>query len=132
MARIAGRNGSLYMNLTSAGTPEPVAYLNHWTVNYSVNTIDVTSFGDTTKVYVAGLPDFQGSYGGFYDNGTVQMYTAATDGIARKFYLYPDRTLSTQYWLGTATFDFSVDGTVDGAVTLSGNFSAAGPTTKVG
>lgn len=132
MARIAGRNGSLYMNLTSAGTPEPVAYLNHWTVNYSVSTIDVTSFGDVTKVYVAGLPDFQGSYGGFYDNATTQMYIAATDGVARKFYLYPDRTLASQYWLGTATFDFSVDGTVDGAVTLSGNFAAAGPTTKVG
>jgi len=132
MARIAGRNGSLYMNLTSGGTAEPVAFLNHWALNFNTDTTEVTAFGDVSKVYVSGLPDFKGTYSGFYDNATVQTYTAAVDGVGRKFYLYPDRTLATQYWFGTAIFDMSIDGTVDGAVSISGNMSASSTAAKVG
>jgi predicted secreted protein len=122
----------IYANMTSGGLPSPIAFLNHWSLNFSVNTIDVTSFGDTSKVFVAGLPDFQGSYSGFYDNATAQLYTAATDGVARSFYLYPDRGLITQYWYGPGIFDMSIDGTVDGAVTISGNLAGAGLVTKIG
>lgn len=132
MARIAGRNGSLYGNLTSGGTAEPIAYLNHWSLNFASNQTDVTAFGDVSKVYVAGLPDFKGSYAGFYDTATVQMYTAATDGVARKFYLYPDRTNAAQYWFGTAIFDMAIDGTVDGAVSINGNMAASSVAVKVG
>jgi len=132
MAKLSGRNGGLYMNLTSAGTPEPVAFLNKWSVNFQTDKIDVTAFGDVTKTYVAGLPDFAGSYGGWYDNATAQMYVAATDGVARKFYLYPDRTTATQYWFGTAFFDFSIDVEVEGAVSITGSFNAATASAKVG
>ena len=132
MARIAGRNGMLYMNLTSAGTAEPVAYLNNWSLDFATDKIDVTAFGDTTKIYVSGLPDCQGTYAGFYDDATVQMYTAASDGVARKFYLYPSTSLVTQYWYGTGLFDMSIDGTVDGPVAVSGSFAAASVTTKKG
>src|SRR4026209_1056112 len=119
MARIAGRNGTLYMNLTSAGTAEPVAYLNNWSLNFSTGKIDVTAFGDPSMIYVSSLPDCQGTYSGFYDNATTQMYLAATEGVARKFYLYPDTTLATQYWYGTGIFDMSIDAAVDGAVQIS-------------
>jgi len=132
MARIAGRNGMLYMNLTSAGTAEPVAYLNSWSLDFATDKIDVTAFGDTTKIYVSGLPDCQGTYAGFYDDATVQMYTAASDGVARKFYLYPSTSLATQYWYGTGLFDMSIDGSVDGPVAIDGSFSAASATTKKG
>lgn len=132
MARIAGRNAALYANLTSGGTAEPVAYLNHWTMDFSVDTIDVTAFGDTNKVKVAGLPDGSGTYSGWYDNATNQTYGMATDGVARKTYLYPDRTNATQYWFGTAIFDMSVDLGVDGAASISGSMSAASAFQKVG
>jgi hypothetical protein len=132
MPKLSGRNGALYANITSSGTAEPIAYLNNWSVDFSTDKIDVTSFGDVTKTYVAGLPDFKGSYAGFYDNATAQLYTAATDGAARKFYLYPDRTASGQYWFGTAFFDFSIADAVDGAVQISGGFNAATASAKVG
>lgn len=132
MARIAGRNGALYMNLTSGGTAEPVAFLNNWSLDFSTEKIDVTAFGDTSMVYVSGLPDVQGTYAGFYDDATAQMYTAAVDGVARRFYLYPSRGTAGQYWFGTAIFDMSVDASVDGAVAISGSFAAASPTAKVG
>jgi hypothetical protein len=82
-------------------------------------------------VYVAGLPDSSGTFAGFYDSATAQLYTAATDGVARKFYLYPD-TADAIYWFGTALFDFSVSTAVDGAVTVSGNWNAASIVSKVG
>ena len=132
MAKIAGRNGALYMNLTSGGTPEPVAYLSQWGVSFTADKIEVTSFGEPNKTYVSGLPDFAGTYTGFYDTATAQTYAAATDGIARKFYVYPDRTIPGTYWWGTAFFDFSIDTAVDGAVAISGGFNAATASVKVG
>jgi hypothetical protein len=132
MARIAGRSGRLYMNLTSGGTAEPVAFLNNWSLNFATEKINVTGFGDAAMVYVSGLPDMQGSYAGFYDDATVQMYTAAVDGVARRFYLYPDNTSTGKYWFGTAIFDMNVDASVDGAVAISGSFAAASVTSKIG
>lgn len=132
MARIAARSGRLYANLTSGGTAEPIAFLNNWSINFGVDNIDVTAFGDTNKTYVAGLPDAQGSYTGWYDNATVQLYTAAADGVARKFYLYPDTSTSTQYFFGTAVFDMNIEGGVEGAVQISGDFSASTIVSKVG
>lgn len=132
MARIAARNGRLYANLTSGGTAEPIAFLNNWSLNFQVDNIEVTAFGDTNKTYVAGLPDAQGSYQGWYDTATVQLYTAASDGIARKFYLYPDNTTTGQYFFGTAVFDMNISAAVDGAVSISGDFSASTIVSKVG
>jgi len=132
MARIAGRNAALYINLTSGGTAEPVAFLSKYSIKFNADRFEVTAFGDTGKAYVAGLPDAQGDYSGWYDSATVQTYTSAVDGVARKCYLYPDRTNAGQYWWGTAFFDMSIDIAVDGAVDITGTFAAATPLTKVG
>lgn len=132
MARLHGREGRLYVALASGGTAEPVAFQTNWSLSFAVENVDVTAFGDTNKVYVAGLPDASGSYSGFYDDATSQLYTAATDGVARKFYLYTNKNLATQYFFGTAFFDFSVETAVDGAVAVSGDFQAASSIIKAG
>lgn len=132
MARIHGRNGRLYANLTSGGTAEPVTFLESWSITFTTDRADVTSQGDTGMVYVAGLPDVQGNYSGFYDTETVQFYTAATDGVARKFYLYPTTASTGQYWFGTALFDFNVEEGVAGAATVNGTWAAASVVAKVG
>ncbi|MCA1572415.1 MAG: hypothetical protein LC798_19365 [Chloroflexi bacterium] len=88
--------------------------------------VEVTAFGDTNKIYVAGLPDASGDYAGYWDNASAQMYTAATDGLARKFYLYTSTDLAaSDYFFGTAFFDFGVSTSVDGAVEISGSWQAA-------
>jgi hypothetical protein len=132
MARIAGRSGRLYANITSAGTAEPIAFLTNWSLASTTNKLKVTAFGDTNEVYVSGLPDAQGAFTGWYDNATAQLYTAATDGVARKMYLYPDNSLTTQYFWGTAIFDFSIDIGVNDAATISGSFAAATTILKQG
>ena len=132
MARIHGRNGRVYMNIASGGTAEPVAFLSSWSINFSTDKQDVTAFGDSNHIYVAGLPDAQGEFGGFYDDATAQVFTAAGDGIARKFYLYPSTLTPGQYFWGTILPDFQVSGEVDGAVEMQSAWNAASNIAKVG
>lgn len=125
MSRIHGRNGRVYMNLASGDTAEPVAFLKTWSISFAVEKSDVTAFGDGNKVYVGGLPDASGEFDGFYDDATVQTYTAAVDGVARKFYLYPSTLTNTQYFYGTVLPDFSASSDVAGAVEISSSWNAA-------
>lgn len=133
MARISGRKGVLYVGIASdTVAASEVAYLKKWSLSFSTDNYDVTAFGDDNKVSVVGLPDASGSYDGFYDTATAQLYTAASDGLARKCYIYPDRSTSSTYFFGTAFFDMNIDTPVDGAVSISGDFQAASVFTKVG
>lgn len=131
-APIHGRQGRLYVAITSGGTAEPVANLNSFTFNAATDKVETTVFGDSNKTYVSGLPDAQGTFSGFYDTATAQTYTAASDGVARKFYLYPTTAATGTYWFGTGLFDFSIDGSTSDAVKLSGSFNAATGVSKVG
>jgi len=131
MSRIAGRNARIYMALASGGTAEPVAFQASWSISAATNKIKVTAFGDSNETYVAGLPDANGQFAGFYDDATVQTYTAATDGVARKWYLYPDTTNTAKYFFGTVLADFSAEASVDGATTVSASWAAASPIIKV-
>lgn len=125
MARKAGKNLALYMAITSGGTASPVPYIANFELPRSTDKFEVTAGGDTNKTYVVGLPDSQGSYAGFWDSATAQMYTAAGDGVARKFYFYPDSTDTTRYFFGTAFFDITITFPVDGAIAIAGSWSAA-------
>lgn len=134
MARIHGRRGRLYVGLASSvAVAESVAFLRDWTIAKASDRTDVTAFGDSNKTYVQGLPDASGTYSGFFDNATAQTYTAANDGDARRFYLYPDATVGTAgpYFFGTAFFDWNTAGSSDGAVTLSGTWAAASEIAKI-
>lgn len=133
MARIAGRRGQLYVGLASdTAVASPVPFMKKYTFDSKVGSFDVTAFGDTTKVYVADLPDAQGTFDGFYDTATAQLYTAAADGLARRTYLYPDNSIPGTYFMGTAIFDMSIDVDVNGAAAVAGTFKAFTPFSKVG
>lgn len=126
MARVAGRFGRMYVQLGSTGEATPAVFIKQWSLDSTSDRYDVTAQGDGTKVYVAGLSDAQGKYTGFLDVATAQMYQAASDGLARKVYLYPDQNgTAGTYWYGTAFLDFSVDVPTDGPAAISGTFSAA-------
>lgn len=133
MARIHGRSARVFMNLASGGTAEPIAFTKAWEISAATDKPEVTAFGDLNKVYVAGLPDASGSFDFWYDDASAQTYTAAVDGVARKLYLYPNFVGTPgQYWFGTILPDFTVSGTVDGAVEGSASWVAASTIAKVG
>lgn len=132
MGRFHGRNGRIYMGIASdTAVAEPVPYLADWTINFTTDKLDVTAMGDVNKVYVAGLPDAAGAFNGFMDDSTAQTYTAATDGLARRFYLYPNLLLVAKYFFGTIFPDYSIGAGVGGAATLSSNWNAASTIVKV-
>lgn len=136
MGRLHGRNGMVYLALTSTGSAQPLAYVADWTMNFAVAKVDVTALGDSNLVWVAGLPDATGDFTGFMDTATSQTYQAAIDGQPRNFYLYPtllavnggpgNATVSSgQYFYGTILPDFSVAGGVAAAVTFKSTWNAA-------
>lgn len=126
MARIHGRNGIVYMGIASGGTATAIPFLSTWSISFQTDKADVTAFGDTNKVYVAGLPDASGDFSGFWDDATSQTYVAATDGLARNMYLYPNVTADPNtYFFGTVLPDFAMDGAVGGAITTKTSWSAA-------
>jgi hypothetical protein len=132
VARLAGRRGRIYIGIASGAEASPLPFVATWSMNFSTDKIEVTTMDDTTKVYVGGLPDASGAFAGFYDDATVQTYTAATDGTARKFYAYPTLATTAQYWFGTVLPDFSVDSDVAGAIKMNVSWAAATPIAKVG
>jgi hypothetical protein len=130
MGRIHGRRGRVYIDVAGGGLASPLPFQSKWSVSFSTDKDDVTSFDDTNKTYVAGLPDASGDFSGFYDDATSQTYQAASDGIPRKFYLYPNLSNVTQYWYGIVLPDFKVDGDVASSVTVASSWVAAGPFNK--
>ncbi|GAC1373709.1 MAG: hypothetical protein NVSMB4_00540 [Acidimicrobiales bacterium] len=132
MARLHGRAGRLYIDIAGGGSPTPIAFLSKWTADFAVPALDVTAMGDSNVVKVAGLPDVKGTYNGFYDDASSQLYLAAQDGKARGFYLYPNTTTNAQYWYGLGLFDFSVGGGAEEAIIVNGSWNAASTITKIG
>lgn len=137
MSRIHGRNGIAYVAVNGPGGPSgpaasPMAFLADWlrTINFTVAKVDVTAMQDQNLIWVAGLPDANGDFTGFYDTATAQTYVAATDGLSRNFYLYPSTvglqgSNPGQYFFGTILPDYSLTGGVAAAVALKSTWAAA-------
>lgn len=126
MARAHGKDGRVFVSPNGTGVAAAVT-LSHWTLSRQTDKVDVTSFGDTNKVKVIGLPDYSGTLSGFWDNSTDPLYTAGTSTDGVKLYLYPQFTTTPgAYDYGPAWVDTSIDVDVNGAITMSGTFVAAG------
>lgn len=133
MGRIHGKKGRIYLGIASdSASAEPLPFFARWSINHSSDKAEVTAMGDTHKTYVGGLADASGTFSGFYDDATAQTYTAAIDGLPRKFYLYPSTLTNTQYFWGTILVDMNTEGGVDGPVTVSAAWSAASQIQKAG
>ena len=126
MSAHAGRSGAVYLAIESvSGVATTAIKLNAWTLDRATDTYDVTSFGDTNKVYVQGLPDLKGTISGSWDDTETKPFAGAISSTGVKLYLYPDSTVATKYAYGTAWLDCSIETPVSGAVAISGSFAAA-------
>jgi len=132
MTRIHGSQGQIKMDPTGGATPVLVASMNAWALNATRDRADVTAFGDTNKIYVQGLPDYKGTLGGWLDADDTSFFTAAMGNVAVALELIPDALVPTILWKGLAWLDASVDVKSTGAVSITGNWTAAGPWTFVG
>lgn len=131
MSRISSRNAVIYLGATTSAEASLLTYQNSYTLNLEFERIDVTAFGDSTKQYVAGIADASGEFSGFLDDASVQTYTAAIDGLPRKFYLYPSSLSTGRYFFGTVLADLTINGEVAGAAEVSSKWSAASTFARV-
>lgn len=138
-----GLNAAIYIDLTSggtvaataagtaggaAGTLTRISSKNAWTVDASRDFVEVTSFADTTKTKVPGLPNAGGDINGHMDmagSGTLigtRLFSATTE---RAILIFPDVTnYSGIYYGGKAFFSNNAAGAIDSAVDLNLHFEA--------
>lgn len=127
MAKAAGRNAAVYVSPTGTGVAVPITTLSKYTINRETDSIPTTTFGETNKTYVQGLPDIKGTISGFWDSASDPLFVAGASSDGTKMYLYPDRlNTPTVYDYGPAWLNTSLDVNVNGAVTISGSYMANG------
>lgn len=123
-----GKNGAIYIG-GPKGAPGAVkaSLKSTWTVNRQRDFVDGTVFGDTNKVWLAGLGDCQGTWDGLFDNSGDPLVNL-TDADETLLYLYSDDRDSNEVLVGAglAFVDSSINGSNTDAIRSSGNFRAAG------
>jgi hypothetical protein len=137
MARVHGRRGQI--EIASAGSPgagspielDIICSLASWTLNFTRDKVDVTSFCDDNKVYLAGLKDVSGTFEGFFDSDYIAAIdTASESEVGTYIKITPSLTYPNISYEGPAWLDYSVTGAVADAVKISGSISANGSWTK--
>lgn len=126
MPRYHGRKGAIYMSTTGTGAATMMVSMNAWSLDRSTDLVDVTAFGDINKVFVAGLPNLQGSLSGWWDTASDLLYDGATSADGVKLYLYPSTDAMSKYFYGPAWVNFNIEVGVNDAVSISGDFAANG------
>lgn len=134
MARRHGRKGKIEIaaSITPEGSPSDLDFsvlgsLQSYTINFTRDKTDVTCFQDTNKVYLAGLKDCSGDFGGVFDTDYIQTLINAgdeTDGVWIR--ITPDTDYPEIFFMGPAWLDATVTGSVNDAIKVSGTFSANG------
>jgi hypothetical protein len=122
-----GKNGRIMMDPTGGTAVVTVADLNAWTLDMSKDRVEVTAFEDTNKIRVQGLPEFSGTFGGWWNSATSPALFAAILGDIPVFLnLIPDKTEPTYFFRGLANLDGSINVSSGGGISISGKWDAAG------
>ena len=119
MAIHKGSEGTVHV-----GT-DAVAEIKSYSVEDTMDTIEVTTMGDTFRDYTTSLESFSGSIDVFWDEvDTAQIALQAGSEVALKF--YPEGTASSaKYYSGTAivtglSISASFDGMVEASISVQG------------
>jgi hypothetical protein len=126
--RIHGSRGQVQMDPDGGVALVAVASLNKWDLDISKDHVKVTCFEDLNHIYVDGLPDIKGSYGGFFDpaDGLV-IFDVILGTVKPALRLLPDRIDNPGiYFGGRATMDGKITVDANGGVSVGGAFVAAG------
>ena len=125
MAKVHGRNGEIQVG---SGSPYSViGSLSAWSISFTRDKVDSTSFGDTNKTYLAGRKDVSGSFEGFVDTVYIRALMDESDSdTGTNIRITPSTTYPDFYYSGPAWLDLTNTGAVNDAVKISATFSANG------
>jgi TP901-1 family phage major tail protein len=125
---IAGKNGKV---IIGEGISKVVG-IKSWSLELSLDTLEVTALGDDWKNYIAGLKEWSASSEGDYEvttdtAGQDALQAAYLSGTTVVVKLYVD---SANYYTGSAYINsLSIEDPVDDVVTISIEFTGNGALT---
>lgn len=130
MATQHGKNAVIYLG-ASTGTATPISETNNISLSFGADYAEDSAHGDTFKSYVPGLFDFEGTIEGMYDVASDALLTASLAGTKQKFYFYPNRSTTLQYFYGEAFLTLNdLTAALTEIVGVSFSLRAAGTVTK--
>lgn len=122
-------------DVTGTGTLQDISdALNESGTEQSVDTAEVTAFGDTAKEYIAGLEDGNLSLSGHFKNDANKVH-AVLSAIKRKkvdFEFYPEGTTTGNALQSGVCIltSYSVQSSTGDRVTVSASFQVSGGVTE--
>ena len=124
--KLHGKNGAIYLGGAKGSGGVKVASKTEWTLQCNRDYVDATTFGDTNRTYLAGLPNLQGTFAGLLDvSGDLLLNAATSDTV--QIYLYADDGGSPILIAnGPGLIDGSVTASVTDAIRYTGEFRAQG------
>lgn len=130
MAAYLGKNGSVRVGATK------ITLIDSWSINPSVEIVDITSYGSTFKNKVQTIRDWKASFTMTLDRSDAQQVNILSDlegsstdagNIALRFY-----TSSAAYWSGNGLVaGITINSKVSDKVSVSVNVEGNGALTYV-
>jgi hypothetical protein len=123
-----GKTGQIKMDKTGGSTAVVIPSLDSWDLDLATDTVSVTSYEDTNKTYVMGLPDVKGTFAGNYDDSPegLVIFDIFKGSIAPLIELIPDRTMTTPIsFNGHGYVSGKITVPAEGKIAVSGSFVAA-------
>lgn len=134
--KIHGKGGAIYIGgsfVSSSQLPTGgirLAAKSEWSLQRNRDYVDATSFGDSNKTYLAGLPNVQGNFSGFLDASGDLLLNSATSGDTTIFLFASDGTLAGDSVVmvahGPGLMDANVTVSNTDAARVTGEFRASG------
>ena len=120
MATHLGKEGTVQVGSNS------IAEIRGFSIDETIDTVEDTSMGDSSKSYLASIKDFSGSVDVIYDETDTNGQTALSVGSSVTLNFAPEGTASGDVKLtGTAivtgkSITSSFDGLVESTITVQG------------
>lgn len=120
-----GRYGKVSWDPAGGAALVEIVSINTWTGSFKNEYEDVTCFGDSNKVYIPGLMNIEGTFGGFWNSAELALFRAAMSPTPGTLQLMPNTTEPAFYWQGPAYMGADIDCSLE-APKVTGEFKAAG------
>lgn len=126
MAIKTGRYGKVSWDPAGGSALVQIVSINAWTGSFKTEYEDVTTFGDTNRVYIPGLMNAEGTFSGFWNSSELALFRAAMSPTPGTLQLMPNTTEPTYFFQGLAYMGADIDCSLE-APKVIGDWKAAGP-----
>ena len=120
-----GRYGKVAWDPAGGTALATIVSINSWKGDFKTDYEDVSCYGDPNKVYVPGLMDISGDFGGYWNSNELALFKAAMNPTPGTLQLTPNYTEAAFFWQGPAYMDASIDCSMS-APKVTGTFRASG------